>query len=74
MIVTDALAVTTPARTVNEADVSPVATVTDGGTVAELELEDRTTTAPGVAAGAERVSVPWIAPPPVTEFAERLTP
>lgn len=50
--------------TVKVAVVDPAATVTEAGTVAELELDDRLTTLPPVGAGPLIVTVPVDDAPP----------
>jgi hypothetical protein len=47
--------------------------VTVAGTEAELEFDDRATTAPPNGEGSERVTVPVIDPPPDTDVADRVT-
>lgn len=59
--------------TVNVAEIAPEATVTVAGIVAaELSL-DKLTTDPPDAAGPERVTVPVLVPPPITEIGERVS-
>lgn len=58
VIVAGVAALTSPAVTVNVADVAPACTVTDDGTIAALELDDSVTTAPPAGAAELRVTVP----------------
>jgi len=58
---------------VNDADVAPAATVTLGGTVALVLLEDKVTTDPPVGAGPFRLTVPVEGVPPTTEVGTSVT-
>ena len=54
-------------ETLNVADVCPAATVTEAGTVALAESDDRLTISPPVGAGEDNVTLPALADPPTTE-------
>lgn len=66
MIVAVVTALTGVVLTVNVTEVEPAGTVTEAGTVALVELEDRLTTVPPVPAAPFRVTVPVELVPPVT--------
>jgi hypothetical protein len=65
-MVTVVATVTVDVATAKVAEVDPPATVTLPGTVAEVLLSARVTTAPPAGAGPERVTVPVVPVPPVT--------
>jgi len=66
VIVAVVTALTGVVLTVNVTEVEPAGTVTEAGTVALVELEDRLTTVPPVPAAPFRVTVPVELVPPVT--------
>jgi hypothetical protein len=68
LIVAVVLALTAAVLIVNVADDALAATVTDGGTVADVLLLARLTTV-GAGAAALNLTVPWTVFPPVTELA-----
>lgn len=71
VIVAVAEAVTVLVVTVNVAVVAPVATVTEVGTVALVEFEERVTITPADGAGPVRVTVPVEGEPPITDVGLR---
>ncbi len=73
MIVTEVVADTAVVVTVKVAEVAPAGTVTEAGTVADVEFDETPTGEPPVGAADLRVIVPVLLFPPTTEAGERLS-
>lgn len=67
LIVTVVSVDTAVVETLNVADVCPAATVTEAGTVALAESDERLTTSPPVGAADDNVTLPEVAEPPTTD-------
>lgn len=74
MIVTIVVDATAAVETVNVAVLAPAGTVTEPGTVAEVWLDERVTTAPEGPAGPFKVTAPSAVLPPPTELGVTVNP